>query len=829
MTYRRFFTSVLTAAFLSLFLGSRVHADCSYYNNTSDYMVVVTDDAYDSWDGYSAQHQDTYITDIVAPGGSIYYQDQFCEDNNDPYAYHEDSYSLYNYYSARPWANISADSTSIYLGTSTGIHADFDAGTDLLNTNIDCPEGTPAGPEQDGSAQSHRDHTFTPSTIGSFTFYARVNTQYYSWASYGTVTVSVADPTPTTTISASVGSANALSPFTVTATTSSTGNDVTWQEIDYSTNGGSTWVNGSTGSSTAWSGGQTASNTLTSTFAFNWSGTVQFRARGQSAYGTWSSYGYTSVTIVNHAPSTTIGANPNPITLGLGTTVTATSTDTDGNLASQSISYQAPGGSTWTTSATWSGGPTGSHSLAWAAPASVLTSAGSWQVRGSASDGFAASNVPTVTVTVSKATPVVSNWPNNVGIPNRTGYTVPTSRLTATYSNPYSSAVVQPVTSSITYQYSSQTRSYTGTITPNVTVLPPDIYTITATYPVDSNYNSQSAPVTWVIDDPVTTIEADFINLPPGQTPSSIITNQSATIYFGQSATIKADSQDSAGLLNSQTIDYQPPGAGWTNGSSAAGTAWSGGPTGEHVLTWTIPFSVLNQIGTWNIRASGTDNVRTSDQAPLTINLAKATPASSWLNRTFPTTHHVSATNDLNASFTNPYTSSVARPSGAITYTFVSGATGTVTDGMTLYPGTYTIQASCAPDTYYNGATTTVTWTINNTPPTVSLSTSSTANVGPGQSVAITATANDVDGNLSSLTIDYRTPGSATWINGATWSGGPAGSHTLTWSLPISASGIWQARTVAGDGIATTTSTTSITVAPGVTGSSGLDLFRPPQ
>lgn len=92
-----------------------------------------------------------------------------------------------------PSAAIWADNPSIAFGQTTTIHATFSAGANdiLANSNIDHPEGTPAGPDQDGSSQATRSHPFTATSIGNYTFYARINTAHFPWATYGTATVNV--------------------------------------------------------------------------------------------------------------------------------------------------------------------------------------------------------------------------------------------------------------------------------------------------------------------------------------------------------------------------------------------------------------------------------------------------------------------------------------------------------------------------------------------------------------------------------------------------------------------------------------------------------------
>lgn len=105
----------------------------------------------------------------------------------------------------QPSATISASSTSIYAGQSTGILATFSPGSgdSLAHDNIDSPEGTGLGATTNPDASKYI--TFTPSYAGTYTFFARAQTGYFtSWASYASTTITVTIPpscTPTYTCS----------------------------------------------------------------------------------------------------------------------------------------------------------------------------------------------------------------------------------------------------------------------------------------------------------------------------------------------------------------------------------------------------------------------------------------------------------------------------------------------------------------------------------------------------------------------------------------------------------------------------------------------------
>lgn len=97
----------------------------------------------------------------------------------------------------QPTATITADSQNITTGQSTTIRATFAAGQNdtLVGTNIDSPEGAGLG---NATQAGPKTITFTPSTPGTYTFYARVLTEHYGWQTKATVSVVVATPPPAT-------------------------------------------------------------------------------------------------------------------------------------------------------------------------------------------------------------------------------------------------------------------------------------------------------------------------------------------------------------------------------------------------------------------------------------------------------------------------------------------------------------------------------------------------------------------------------------------------------------------------------------------------------
>ncbi len=249
-------------------------------------------------------------------------------------------------------------------------------------------------------------------------------------------------------------------------------------------------------------------------------------------------------------PTVTLTANPASPVTGQPYTVTAVGSDSSGFLASVSI---IKNGAAFASTGAGNGATSTAQGSTWDFAGTVNYSAQATDVYGFVS------SPNTLAVTVNKATPVISHWPNRP-IANNTGYTVTAADLGAVFSSPYGSAVVQP-SGTVTYTIVSDSSSGTfaaGSMIASGTLLPPAIYTIRASYPGDANYIATLADAIWVISNPVT-----------------LTTASAATVYFGQTVTSTADSADKDGLLVSQDIDYlPPPGSAWVTGAAT----WSGGP-----------------------------------------------------------------------------------------------------------------------------------------------------------------------------------------------------------------------------------------------------------
>jgi hypothetical protein len=173
-------------------------------------------------------------------------------------------------------------------------------------------------------------------------------------------------------------------------------------------------------------------------------------------------------------------------------------------------------------------------------------------------------------------------------------------------------------------------------------------------------------------------------------------------------------------FLNGGTYAYNRD--GWlnlnlgTNGESASGgssiKSFDFRPTREG----TFKFHCTSRDHYWNNPLSPADSNYWIDNAVITLTVTKNTPSASFPNRTIPpggSTYTVQAA-DLNATFANTHSGSVAQPSGSATYSIISGGAGAVVVGTQLSAGTvYTIRATYSGDSNYNGQIVDSVWTIN--------------------------------------------------------------------------------------------------------------------
>ena len=105
---------------------------------------------------------------------------------------------------AMPTTSITSSlGATVLVGESSTITATFSAGSGdtLTADNIDSPVGTGVGANENPTTP--KTYIFSPSSAGTYTFYARAKTAYYtSWTTYSSVVVTVPTP-PTATLSLS--------------------------------------------------------------------------------------------------------------------------------------------------------------------------------------------------------------------------------------------------------------------------------------------------------------------------------------------------------------------------------------------------------------------------------------------------------------------------------------------------------------------------------------------------------------------------------------------------------------------------------------------------
>jgi RHS repeat-associated core domain len=373
------------------------------------------------------------------------------------------------------------------------------------------------------------------------------------------------------------------------------------------------------------------------------------------------------------------------------------------------------GSPTFSTNATPSSVPGQSY---WIRPAQGTLSAPNYEV-GTFIDG---------TLSITKAVPVGTFVGRAVSAP----YTLQASDLAAAFSHASNSTVQQPG-GTISYSIVSATGEgaapASGTVSAG-TVLQTGIYRIRASIAEDACY----APAT---------VEADFVvtrNDPPtltmqilDESGAALASRESvygkesgatsAVLYFGQSWKLALTATDVDENVNTLLLRLSRPGGGQGTNPAAPTFVWSSGHYAANIvltparsISWVSPTMIADQVGTWNLWAHANDTAAVAhgsvspwtgdDHGWQTLNqpdliVAKATPRAEFPDRVFPVASGQSYTlqaADLNAVFTNPYSSTVAGPvAGAtVSYSLVAadGTTTPISAGSTLAPGAHTIRAS---------------------------------------------------------------------------------------------------------------------------------------
>lgn len=196
---------------------------------------------------------------------------------------------------------------------------------------------------------------------------------------------------------------------------------------------------------------------------------------------------------------------------------------------------------------------------------------------------FSQSNTASASVTIGKATPVGSLASQASLISTQA---ITSQMLNAVFTNPYSSAVVQPTG---TVQYSA-TPGY-PTLTAG-TVLPLGQYTVTASYPGDSNYNPATTTATFTVLNKLGTSTygyqgaSQYTYTVPSLTDYVVIKawgaggGEGVLTPGGAGAFVTAQANMSVGQTLSVTVGGAGNGyssGGWPGGGTAAGLGGAGG------------------------------------------------------------------------------------------------------------------------------------------------------------------------------------------------------------------------------------------------------------
>ncbi len=213
--------------------------------------------------------------------------------------------------------------------------------------------------------------------------------------------------------------------------------------------------------------------------------------------------------------------------------------------------------------------------------------------------------------------------------------------------------------------------------------------------------------------------------------PAVSITASPATIAFGQSTTVSATATDAdANLAFHGILALNQAGDNrYRSSSTDHSTGWGNHPTSTDFVSASYTSgaasggsstrSVVHRpswVGTLTYHSNAKDPYGWANPSGyVTITVAKATPSATFAARPLNPGNSASyavVAGDLNAAFSNPYSTAVAVPTGAITYTVVACAAcpsevgRTITAGSTLIAGAgYTIRASYSGDGHYNAKT----------------------------------------------------------------------------------------------------------------------------
>jgi len=218
--------------------------------------------------------------------------------------------------------------------------------------------------------------------------------------------------------------------------------------------------------------------------------------------------------------------------------------------------------------------------------------------------------------------------------------------------------------------------------------------------------------------------------------PATALSASPDPIAFGQAVTLEATTVSPAGTLSGQAIDNSADGISWIFGATVPGASWTGGPAAQNTLAWTF---VPPSAGTWLFRAAGTDSVGVSNLPQVTVPVGKATPAGSFAGQSLA--YGRSLAGLLSAVFSNPYSTAVVQPTGAVAYT--ASGLGPVSGSTVLPDGDYTVTAAYPGDSNYNAAAISAGFTVvSPAPPTASISASPSGGMAPLSAAVSWSTSN---------------------------------------------------------------------------------------
>lgn len=325
--------------------------------------------------------------------------------------------------------------------------------------------------------------------------------------------------------------------------------------------------------------------------------------------------------------------------------------------------------------------------------------------------------------------------------------------LTMTAASPQTFGAPQTLTSSGgsgtgTVSFAINAQSATGAATLAGATLTPNLGTgwvdLQATKASDSNYNSISSGITRVIfskAQATVTLSNLSQTYDGAAKPVEVTTAPSRLnidVTYGGTATVPVNAGSYAVvatvndanytgttsgtlLVNPapQTVVVSPSAPRIVFGSSTTLTASGAqnGYTWGGIVSGAVPSVTANPTGAGSFSATvyspaGGNYARSADvTVPIVVD--KATPTGAFAGKTVQAPYTISA-GDLAATFVHSFSTTVAAPTGAVTYS--------PTAGSQLTAGTHTITATYPGDGNYNPVSVTATFIVNKTTPTVSWS-----------------------------------------------------------------------------------------------------------